>query len=155
MKLIITYLLVLLGIFAWTLIVSVLGLSAPWFPGSALLTQCVLVGGLGGTLYCLRAVYLHKCHLKDWDDVWQVWYYIRPVASLITGGISWLFLKAGLLVLDAKSSGGAGDLGFLALAFIAGYNVDKFLGKLEEIAEATWGIEKSGSSPIGKQSGEK
>jgi len=34
-------------------------------------------------------------------------------------------------------------LGFLALAFIAGLNVDKFITKIEDIAQATWGIEKS------------
>ena len=35
------------------------------------------------------------------------------------------------------------DLGFLALAFIAGLNVDKFIAKVEDIAQASWGIEKS------------
>jgi hypothetical protein len=34
-------------------------------------------------------------------------------------------------------------LGFYVLAFIAGLNVDKFLSKIEEIAQTTWGIEKS------------
>ncbi len=65
---------------------------------------------------------------------------------MISGGVSWLFLSAGLLVLDASHSETSINFGFLALAFIAGYNVDKFLKKLEEISESTWGIGKSNSS---------
>ena len=30
-----------------------------------------LVGGLGGCVYCLRAVYLNACVYKRWDDDWQ------------------------------------------------------------------------------------
>jgi hypothetical protein len=54
-----------------------------------------------------------------------------------------LFLKAGLLVLDATQNENANLLGFYALAFIAGLNVDNFMKKLEDIAQATWGIKKS------------
>ena len=51
--------------------------------------------------------------------------------------------KAGLLLLEAKSSETSSDLGFFALAIIAGLNVDKFVSKVEDIAQATWGIERS------------
>ena len=71
------------------------------------------------------------------------WYYIRPFASLICGGVSCLVLKAGLLLLDASQPAGANELGFYAFAFVAGLNVDKFVSKVEDIAQATWGIEKS------------
>ncbi|ATZ30282.1 hypothetical protein EC2864350_4874 [Escherichia coli 2864350] len=37
-------------------------------------------------------------------------------------------------------------MGFFALAFIAGFNVDKFVAKIEEVAKAVWGIEKTRSS---------
>lgn len=63
--------------------------------------------------------------------------------SLMCGGVSFIFLKAGLLILEAESKAEATDLGFMAFAFIAGLNVDKFVGKVEEIAQASWGIEKS------------
>ena len=52
-------------------------------------------------------------------------------------------MKAGLLILESKQTTDSTDLGFLALAFIAGLNVDKFLAKIEGIAHETWGIEKS------------
>ncbi len=117
-----------------------------WILEQDLLVQCVLMGGIGGTIYCLRGVYINACVHQRWDPAWQPWYYIRPLVSFITGGISWLFLKAGLLVLDAAQPADPNNLGFFALAFIAGYNVDKFMRKLEQISEATWGIEQSRSS---------
>ncbi|NCI51355.1 hypothetical protein GWC95_15610 [Sediminibacterium roseum] len=111
-----------------------------------LLVESILIAGAGGVLYCLRGVYLNYCVRKNWDSDWMVWYLIRPVASLICGGVSFLFLKAGLLVLEAKKETDATNLGFFALAFIAGLNVDKFIMKIEELAKATWGIEKSRSA---------
>lgn len=115
-----------------------------WIVDIRLPIACALAGGLGGFVYTLRAVYINACVYKRWDADWEPWYYIRPFVSLICGGVSWLFLKAGLLILEATESGS--DLGFYALAFIAGLNVDKFVSKVEDIAQAAWGIEKSRSS---------
>ncbi|HOV66526.1 MAG TPA: hypothetical protein PLR48_06225, partial [Bacillota bacterium] len=107
--------------------------------------QSTLMGGLGGVLYCLRATYLHCCFLKDWDESWLVWYYLRPLSSGITGLVSFFFLKAGLLVLDAKEAESI-SFGYYAIAFIAGYNVDNFLKKLENVAQSLFSIDKSTTS---------
>lgn len=107
------------------------------------LVKCCLFGGIGGCLYCLRAIYLNACVRRNWTMQWAPWYLIRPVVSCISGGAAFVFLKAGLLVLEAAADNQQGGLGFLALAFIAGLNVDKFIGKLEDIAQSVWGIEKS------------
>jgi hypothetical protein len=108
-----------------------------------LILECVVIGGFGGALYCLRGVYLNYCVFKQWSNEWVPWYLIRPLVSLICGGVSYLFLKAGLLILEAQKEIDATNLGFFALAFIAGMNADKFISKIEDIAQATWGIEKS------------
>jgi len=107
------------------------------------LLLCAFLGGFGGAVYCLRGVYLNASVYKRWDDTWEIWYYIRPVVSHFCGAVSYIFLKAGLLLLEAKNPDDATNLGFLALAFIAGLNVDKFIAKIEDLAQATWGIEKS------------
>lgn len=122
-----------------------------WLAPVGLPFRCVIAGGFGGVIYCLRAVYLNACAKKSWGDHWQPWYYIRPFVSLIAGGVSFLFLKAGLLILEANSRVDSSQLGFLALAFIAGLNVDKFMAKVEDIAQATWGIEKSRTAKEGEQ----
>ncbi|EPL10415.1 hypothetical protein CF150_15213 [Pseudomonas sp. CF150] len=87
---------------------------------------------------------------KRWDPDWHVWYFIRPITSIVAGAVSYLFLKAGLLVLESSAKSDASEIGFFALAFIAGLNVDKFVAKIEEVAKAVWGIDKSRASEVRK-----
>lgn len=110
------------------------------------LIYSIIAGGIGGVLYCLRGVYLNYCVRKSWDKTWHVWYVVRPVVSLITGGVSYIFLFAGLLILESSTKPNASHLAFYAFAFIAGMNVDKFIAKIEDFAHKTWGIEKSRSA---------
>lgn len=117
-----------------------------WLVAYTLPISCIICGGLGGILYCLRAIYLNYSVKKNWAKEWQVWYILRPIASLITGLVSYGFLKSGLLVLEAQTTETSSNFGYYALAFIAGLNVDKFINKVEELAQATWGIEKTRAS---------
>jgi MFS family permease len=143
MKKIIVYNLLLLAVVTAVACAILQGLLPSWLRTIQVYIACSLIGGVGGITYCLRAVYLNACVHKRWDMEWYPWYYIRPIVSLICGAVSSIFLKAGLLVLDATQSADSNLLGFYALAFIAGFNVDRFVAKLEDIAHATWGIEKS------------
>ncbi len=81
-----------------------------------LILQCIAIGGCGGILYCLRGVYLNYCVFKQWSLDWLPWYFIRPIVSTICGGVSYLFLKAGLLVLEAKKETDATNLGFFCIS---------------------------------------
>lgn len=102
-----------------------------------------LCGGIGGVTYCLRGVYLNACVWDRWSEKWLPWYFIRPIVSFICGVISFIFLKSGLIVLEANQNQNSTNLAFYALAFIAGLNVDKFIEKLEDIAQVSWGIKKT------------
>jgi hypothetical protein len=108
-----------------------------------LAVYCGVCGGTGGVTYCLRGVYLNACVFDRWTEKWLPWYFIRPIVSFICGVASFVFLKSGLIVLEAQQSQHPTNLAFYALAFIAGLNVDKFIEKLEDIAQVTWGIKKS------------
>lgn len=143
MKRITAYLLLWAALDIALLVLTRAGMMPPWWTALGLVTSCAFVGGLGGVVYCLRGVYLNACVKQAWDNKWQPWYYIRPIVSHFCGAISFLFLRAGLLLLESQPKSETSDLGFLALAFIAGLNVDKFISKIEDIAQATWGIEKS------------
>ncbi|MGE6288853.1 hypothetical protein [Aeromonas media] len=144
--LIILYLLILLCLATYTIGAMSLGwLPAPYAPLRVPL-MCGAIAYIGGCLYCLRAIYLNKCVRNQWDPSWHLWYFIRPITSVIAGAISYLFLKAGLLVLESSSNIDSSEMGFFALAFIAGFNVDKFVSKIEEVAKAVWGIEKTRSA---------
>ena len=118
-------------------------LLPPWILPYLLVYNCVLMGGLGGVVYCLRAVYLNRSVRNAWDTSWTVWYILRPLISSVVGGVAYVILRAGLLVLEAERSSEAGAFGFLALAFVAGFNVDRFLARVEEIAQSVWGIRPS------------
>ena len=143
---IIIYLFILLCMATYAIGAMSLGwLPTPYAPLRVPL-MCGAIAYIGGCLYCFRAIYLNKCIRKKCDPDWHVWYFIRPLTSTIAGAISYLFLKAGLLVLESSSNVGASEMGFFALAFIAGFNVDKFVAKIEEVAKAVWGIEKTRSS---------
>ena len=116
-------------------------------PGE-LFPRCLLAGITGGVVYCIRGVYLHFCVLKDWKDRWIVWHLGRPPVSMICGGVCYLFLKAGLLLLSAESvhpdfPPDFSRYVYYVLAFIAGYNVDNFLQRLEEISKAVVGVVES------------
>ena len=132
---------ILLVILAW--ILKPLGHYPDWLLNFELAINCILIAAIAGCLYCLRAVYLNKCVRKNWDREWETWYYIRPITSSISGLAAYIFLKAGLVVLEASSEADSVNFGYLAFAFVAGLNVDKFVLKIEEISKATFGIEKS------------
>lgn len=143
MLLIIGYLVVFSIAAVLVVTIAVLGLLPAKLEPIRVAIACASVGGIGGCVYCLRSVYLNACVYKRWDDDWQPWYYIRPVVSVACGGVAYVFLSAGLLILESGQRNGSTDFGFYAFAFIAGLNVDKFIGKLEDIAQSVWGIEKS------------
>lgn len=124
-----------------------------WYLSHLLIAKCTYFGVLGGILYLFKSIYYNKCVKKQWDEDWHIWYYLRPITSSISGFISYIFLKAGLLVLDASSSNSS-EFGYYAIAFIAGYNVDNFLKKLESIAKSVWGIHESRLSKDTKENKE-
>jgi hypothetical protein len=114
--------------------------------------DCVAMGGLAGCLYCLRGIYLNYSVKQRWDGPrYAMWYVLRPIVSCMAGGISLVFLNAGLLSLDAKPAGGS-PYGYLAAAFFAGYSVERFLDRLSEIGQSTHGIKQPRS---GEADGEK
>ena len=134
------------------LILAVLWAQGPlgnipfWLEPYQLAIKCILTAALAGVLYCVRAVYLNYCVHKQWDERWEVWYYLRPLASAVTGLVAYIFLKASVVVLEASQSGEAGLYGYMAFSFIAGYNVDRFLKKMEDVAQSKFGVRPSRAS---------
>lgn len=118
--------------------------SAPnYFSNFETLLGCILIGGIGGNVYCLRAIYLQACVKKEWDENWIVWYLLRPLLSIVVGGISYLFIKAGLVLFNSSGQSEINQLSIWSLAFLSGLNVDNFIKKIESIGETVWGISPS------------
>ncbi|MCO4222132.1 hypothetical protein M2R27_08170 [Aeromonas hydrophila] len=102
----------------------------PWVVSIKQVIECVLVAVSGGGLYCLRAVYLNYSVRKQWDEVWVVWYLLRPFASGLMGFATYLIISAGLVAVGSPSAEHPEKLLYV-LSFFAGLNVDGFLKKFE------------------------
>ena len=122
-----------------------LGNIPTWLADQQLAINCMITSALAGVLYCLRAIYVNYSANNNWEPLWEVWYYLRPIASALTGLVAYIFLKASIVVLEASQAEDAGNFGYLAFSFIGGYNVDRFLKKIEDLAKSTFGVEKSRS----------
>ncbi len=153
MKAVVAYLLALL---AALVAMTYFDATSGWLsdhPELHLATRCSIAGAFGGVTYCLRGIYLSVSVRKDWDPTWLTWFFLRPFVSAITGTVSYVFIRAGLLVLEASRHPDATTLGFLALAFIAGLNVDRFITRLEDLARAAWGIRPSRTAEASEKTG--
>ncbi len=141
MKRAISFQLLLLAIHGVITTLLLRGLLPPWLTGQRHLLICAIIAGGAGNIYCLRSVYI-TLNVREvpWNNLWLPWYFIRPIVSPFCGVVAYFFLKAGLLILDASLNSDNQFFGFYAIAFIAGYNVDMFLVKIELLAEAAWGI---------------
>lgn len=129
-----------LGVLGWLLIGAMPGrMSAELLLG----LKCAMTGGLGGCFYCLRGMYLNISVRKQWGGEWLTWYILRPLVSAASGGVSYLFMRAGLLILESGRKPDASEIGFYCVAFVAGLNVDRFVEKIEDVASSLWGIKKS------------
>jgi len=123
-----------------------LGNVPEWLADYRLAINCILTAALAGVLYCVRAVYLNYCVHRHWDKRWEVWYYLRPLASAVTGLVAYIFLKASVIVLEGSQGANTGLYGYMVFSFIAGYNVDRFLKKMEEVAQSKFGVRPSRTS---------
>lgn len=146
MKKIVIYQLIVIALVVCAWAQGPLGNIPDWLSDYELAIKCMLIGTLGGVLYGLRGIYTNYSAHKNWDSDWEIWYFIRPIASCISGFVAYIFLRAGIVILEASQSEDSSNYGYLAFAFIAGLNVDKFLKKIENLAKVSFGIESSRAS---------
>ncbi len=105
--------------------------------------KSALISLVGGSTYCLRGLYMQYCVKGEWDNRWILWHIIRPVVSTVCGVISLLFVKAGLLLVQASASEDQSYYGTYIIAFMAGLNVDGFMEKIESIFKELVSMKKS------------
>lgn len=93
-------------------------------------------GGLGGTTYCMKSYSYFKVY-KGFELVWTSWYIFRPFISIIMGVFVYFFIEAGLMGAGADKGGDIlkGMKFYLSIAFLAGFFMNEFISKLQEIAK--------------------
>ncbi|ELA8193719.1 TPA: hypothetical protein ACPJ16_004969 [Vibrio alginolyticus] len=125
------YLLLLLALpVAYYSLLVTTGLPA-WLFKFRLLNECILFGLIGGVVYCLRGIYINHCVLKQWCGSWALWYLLRPLVSMIMGGVSYFILMSGLMAIGISDISKSPEHFFYLVAFFAGLRVDSFLKHFE------------------------
>jgi hypothetical protein len=114
------------------------------------LATCMM-GALAGVLYLIRGIYTNFSVLSTWDfRRWWPWYFLRPFASAILGGVSPIFVRMGLLAFGASGATSENSPAYLAVAFIVGLNVARSLERLEAQAKEKLGIGVSNAVTLQK-----
>jgi hypothetical protein len=106
-----------------------------------------LMGALAGVLYLIRGIYVNFSVRSVWDfKRWWPWYFLRPFASAILGGVSPVFVEMGLMAFNAPGAANASSPAYLAVAFVVGLNVARSLERLEAQAKEKFGIARSNAA---------
>ena len=57
-------------------------------------------GGIGGVIGALYMLWWHVANLQDFDGQYSLWYLVQPLMGLVLGGIMFLVLAGGFLVVQ-------------------------------------------------------
>ncbi len=99
----------------------VLSEAAPdWILTRRPIIFCSLLGGIGGVVYCFRCDLRQLMHRHRLGPKMDSMVFPRDQLLAFYGAISYLFLKAGLLILESKQTADSSELGFYALALLPG-----------------------------------
>ncbi len=94
-------------------------------------------GGIGGVIGALYMLWWHVADRQDFDGQYSLWYLVQPVMGMVLGGIMFLVLAAGFLVVqvdltDAQAATAARLLPYL-VAVLAGFRQNWVYEQLERL----------------------
>jgi hypothetical protein len=108
-------------------------------------------GGIGGIIGALYALWWHVSDQQDFDRQYVMWYLVQPIMGVVLGGIVYLLLAAGFLVLQISPSdpnAGARLLPYL-LAVLAGFRQNFIYNQFDRLVSL---FAPSGNQNSGGQS---
>jgi hypothetical protein len=92
-------------------------------------------GGIGGIIGALYALWWHVSDQQDFDRQYLMWYLVQPIMGVVLGGIVFLLLTGGFLILQIKPSdpnAGARLLPYL-VAVLAGFRQNFIYNQLDRL----------------------
>jgi hypothetical protein len=92
-------------------------------------------GGIGGVIGALYALWWHVSDQQDFDRQYMMWYLVQPIMGVVLGGIVFLLLTGGFLLLQIKPSdpnAGARLLPYL-VAVLAGFRQNFIYNQLDRL----------------------
>ncbi len=141
--------LVLFGVFALVTTVPETGFArwiAYWIgvqAGSAtvnlitLLLSTLAWGGIGGVTGALWSLHYHVSVVRDFDKAENLWYIEQPILGMVLGGIVYLIMAAGFLVVQVDLSAPQAALGAkllpAAVAVVAGFRQNLVLDLIDRV----------------------
>jgi hypothetical protein len=118
-------------------ITAVGGVTGPALLNIYPIFNTMMWGGIGGVVGALYTLWWHVSRDQDFDREYMMWYLVQPLMGLVLGGIIFLVLAGGFLILqvnlaDEKASEGARLLPYLA-AVLAGFRQEFVYDQLERL----------------------
>lgn len=92
-------------------------------------------GGVGGIVGALYALWWHVSDQQDFDRQHMMWYLVQPIMGLVLGGIVFLLLSGGFLLLEVKptdTNAGARLVPYL-IAVLAGFRQNFVYAQLDRL----------------------
>jgi hypothetical protein len=92
-------------------------------------------GGIGGIIGALYALWWHVSDQQDFERQYLMWYLVQPIMGVVLGGIVFLLLTGGFLLLQVKPSdanAGARLVPYL-VAVLAGFRQNFIYGQFDRL----------------------
>ena len=125
------------------------GEQANW---AVLFISTLAWGGIGGVTNALWSLYHHVSVARDYDPVENLWYYSQPVLGMVLGGIVFLVMGAGFLVVQVDLAAQDVALGArmlpAAIAVVAGFRQNMVLDLIERIISVILPSQQQQSSSL-------
>lgn len=122
---------------AWTAYLLGIPLESERLNWAVLFISTLAWGGIGGVTSALWSLYHHVSVLRDYDPVENLWYYSQPVLGMVLGGVVFLVIGSGFLVVQVDLAAQDAALGArllpAAVAVVAGFRQTMFLDLVERI----------------------
>lgn len=104
-----------------------------------LLISTLAWGGIGGVTSALWSLHYHISVARDYDPVENLWYLTQPLLGMVLGGIVYLIMASGFLVVQADLSQPDAALGAkllpAAVAVVAGFRQTMVLDLIERVVK--------------------
>jgi hypothetical protein len=92
-------------------------------------------GGIGGIIGALYALWWHVSDQQDFERQYMMWYLVQPIMGTVLGGIVFLLLSGGFLLLQVKptdTNAGARLIPYL-VAVLAGFRQNFIYGQFDRL----------------------
>lgn len=137
--------------FKWTAVLLGVPDNSQGLGWAMLFLSTLAWGGIGGVTGALWSLHYHISVVRDYDPVENMWYLEQPVLGMVLGGIVYLIMASGFLIVQADLSGPQAALGArllpAAVSVVAGFRQTVVLDLIERVVKLLAPQEEQPSAP--------